>query len=133
MKAGLFKTLIIAGAGIGLAPAGLMAEGQVPTTGVNPETQSETIGQKINDATTTARVKSRLIINENTDGLRINVDTRNSEVTLNGTVKSETEKSHAEDIARSTNGVRSVQNQLKVASRFDGSSDSGGIGSESTN
>lgn len=114
------NTLLVVGTGLGLCLAAAMVQAQEADTmsGAEPaEPPSEDAGirQSINDAAVTARIKSRLLLNEDTSGMRINVDTRNSEVTLNGTVESEAEKSLAEDIARSTKGVSNVQNQLTVA------------------
>ena len=45
-------------------------------------------GSWVDDATTTARVKSRLLANTNTEGLKIDVDTKDDVVTLSGRVKS---------------------------------------------
>jgi osmotically-inducible protein OsmY len=117
-----FLNVLLAGAFLGLGAASFVALAEEPGTAAeNPSQEQDApksaVGQKLSDAGMTARVKSRLILNEEIDGLRINVDTRNSEVTLNGTVKSETERTRAEEVARNTEGVRIVQNHLKVASR----------------
>jgi len=71
-------------------------------------------GSWVDDATTTARVKSRLLGNTNTQGLKIDVDTKDDVVTLSGRVKSAQEKSLAEEIARNTGDVESVRNNLVV-------------------
>jgi osmotically-inducible protein OsmY len=68
----------------------------------------------IDDATTTALVKSKLLANENTDGLQIDVDTRGDVVTLSGEVASAEEKQLAEQLARNAGDVRNVRNQLVV-------------------
>lgn len=73
-----------------------------------------TFGTWIDDATTTASVKSRLLGNENTKGLQIDVDTRGDQVTLSGEVASAQERALAEEIALSTGDVKSVRNQLVV-------------------
>jgi osmotically-inducible protein OsmY len=128
------NTLLIAGTtslGLCLAAATAQAQdpgqapGTMPESGAPEEQEpgSETgagIGQGIQDAAMTARIKSRLLLNDSTNGLKINVDTSNKEVTLNGTVETEAEKNLAEEIARSTEGVRDVQNQLKIASSAPG-------------
>lgn len=81
----------------------------------DPETSTKrSFGTWIDDATTTASVKSRLVANANTSGLQIDVDTRGDQVTLSGEVASEQEKSLAEEIARGTGDVESVHNQLVV-------------------
>lgn len=73
-----------------------------------------TFGEKVEDATITASVKSKLLWNSNTDGLDINVDTANGQVTLTGSAKSGAEKDLAGRIARNTNGVMSVNNRIAV-------------------
>ncbi len=70
--------------------------------------------QKVEDANVTAKVKSQLLWNSNTDGLDITVKTRNGVVMLSGYVKSDAESQLAEQIARNTSDVRDVQNQLQV-------------------
>jgi len=76
--------------------------------------QHRDFGSWVDDATTTARVKSRLLGNANTEGLKIDVDTKDDVVTLSGRVKSSQEKSLAEEIARNTGDVESVRNNLVV-------------------
>lgn len=73
-----------------------------------------TFSTRFNDATTTATVKSKLLWNRNTEGLDINVDTRNGVVTLQGNADSSEAKELAERLARNTEGVRQVDNQLEV-------------------
>lgn len=73
-----------------------------------------TFSTRFNDATTTATVKSKLLWNRNTEGLDINVDTRNGVVTLQGNANSSEAKELAERLARNTEGVRQVDNQLEV-------------------
>jgi osmotically-inducible protein OsmY len=70
--------------------------------------------QKVSDATTTARIKTRLIANQNLAAADIDVDTENSVVRLSGEVRSTTEKQLAEFIAKNTTGVESVANELEV-------------------
>ena len=67
------------------------------------------------DATTTARVKFALLANDSTEGLRINVDTEDGKVFLNGEVDSAEERELAERVAMNTEGVADVENRLKVA------------------
>src|SRR5690554_4148676 len=69
---------------------------------------------RFNDATTTATVKSKLLWNRNTEGLDIKVSTRNGLVTLDGQAQSDAASELAERLARNTEGVRQVDNQLKV-------------------
>jgi len=70
---------------------------------------------KVGNATLTARVKTQLMVNSNTSGLAINVDSKNGDVTLTGEVESDQERDLAEQIAANTSGADSVDNQLTVA------------------
>jgi hyperosmotically inducible periplasmic protein len=72
-------------------------------------------GTVVSDATITAQVKSKLLWNTNTDGLDINVDTRNGRVTLSGDVDSAQARDIAERLANNTNGVTAVNNRLTVS------------------
>jgi osmotically-inducible protein OsmY len=81
---------------------------------VAKDAKQRDFGSWVDDATTTARVKSRLLGNTNTQGLKIDVDTKDDVVTLSGRVKSAQEKSLAEEIARNTGDVESVRNNLVV-------------------
>ena len=65
-------------------------------------------GQVVADATITAKVKTKLLANDNISGTDIDVDTENNVVSLTGTVGSAVEKQLAEYIARNTSGVKSV-------------------------
>lgn len=81
------------------------------------ESEGPSFAQRVQDATTTAQVKSKLLANQNTEGLGIDVDTSQDVVTLSGEVSSAEEKQLAEQIARNTTSVKSVHNRLVVANR----------------
>jgi osmotically-inducible protein OsmY len=78
------------------------------------ETPDRPFGVWVDDATTTAQVKSKLLGNPNTKGLQIDVDTRGDVVTLSGEVRSAEEKQLVEELARNTGDVKQVRNQLVV-------------------
>ncbi len=67
-----------------------------------------------NDATITAGVKSRLAREKAATLLKVNVDTNQGVVELNGSVDSEQTKQRATQVARQVDGVRKVVNNLKV-------------------
>lgn len=69
------------------------------------------------DADITAQVKAKLLADRDVAGLRIDVDTRGYVVTLNGSVRSEAEKSRALQLAREVEGVLRVTDNLTVESR----------------
>jgi hyperosmotically inducible protein len=66
------------------------------------------------DAGITSAVKSKMAADDTVKASDINVDTHNHVVTLNGTVGSNAEKERAVMIARNTNGVNSVVDDLTV-------------------
>jgi len=79
-------------------------------------TPSEPLSDKITDAGLTAAVKSKLLADPDTSGLRIDVDTKDKVVTLTGRVKSQAERGEALLIARDTEGVKSVNDRLTIDS-----------------
>lgn len=70
--------------------------------------------EAVEDASITASVKSRLLWNDSTDGLDIEVDTMNRRVTLTGDATTQAEKDLATRLAMGTDGVRSVENKIMV-------------------
>ena len=71
-------------------------------------------GEAVEDASITASVKSRLLWNDTTDGLDIDVDTMGGRVTLSGTATTQAEKDLATRLAVRTDGVRSVNNKISI-------------------
>ncbi len=72
------------------------------------------VGEHLSDAAITARVKAALVADPSVDGMKIDVDTRDAVVILRGSLPDATQSARAEDIAGRVNGVRSVQNTLKL-------------------
>jgi hyperosmotically inducible protein len=70
--------------------------------------------QAVSDSTLTARIKSKMALDDTVDATAINVDTVGSTVTLSGTVRSEAERSKALQLARETTGVTTVNDRLVV-------------------
>lgn len=91
---------------------------------VNPATsgdRKETGGEQsfyrdIEDMTITAKVKTKLMWDRNTDGLDIGVETDGGVVKLEGKVQDEATRDLAVQIAKNTNGVRKVIDRLTVSS-----------------
>lgn len=71
-------------------------------------------GATVDDATITASVKSKLVADKATNLTRVDVDTNNGTVYLNGTVDSAEQKAKAEQLAWQAKGVKSVVNNLQV-------------------
>jgi len=78
------------------------------------EEAERSVGEAVDDASTTAAVKTRLLSNDVTSGLTIDVDTRDSVVTLSGQVDTPVESDLATQIAMNTDGVTDVVNKLTV-------------------
>jgi hyperosmotically inducible protein len=79
-----------------------------PETGNAPD-GDRMLGQRIDDATITMKVKSKLLDDPTVKGLKIDVDTRDGVVYLTGTVSGNEERRQAVELARKTEGVRDVQ------------------------
>jgi osmotically-inducible protein OsmY len=75
----------------------------------------KTVGETIDDATITTRVKTMLLNDPTVGGLRIDVDTTKGVVTLSGIVKSKEEEMQAIKLARSVDGVVDVKSTLQVS------------------
>jgi len=66
------------------------------------------------DGTLTAKIKSKMALDDTVKAAGVNVDTTNGVVTLRGTVHSEAERTRALQLARETTGVTSVVDKLTV-------------------
>jgi hyperosmotically inducible protein len=74
----------------------------------------ETAGQYVDDSTITASVKAKLAADKVGTLTRIDVDTTNQVVSLNGIVPSPQDKARAEQLVQQVSGVRRVQNNLQI-------------------
>ena len=75
----------------------------------------KTAGRNIDDAAITASVKSTLVADKAANLTRIDVDTDNGVVSLNGVVDSAQQKGRAEELTRRVDGVRGVNNNLQIS------------------
>lgn len=73
-----------------------------------------TAGTTVDDATITATVKAQLAKDKLGTLGRVDVDTTNGVVALNGVVKTPAERSRAEEIAGKVGGVKKVINNLQI-------------------
>jgi hyperosmotically inducible periplasmic protein len=71
-------------------------------------------GDRLDDATITARVNAQLAADQDLSAIRIDVDTKDGVVTLTGPAPSAAARERASEIAKSVQGVTSVNNQLSV-------------------
>jgi osmotically-inducible protein OsmY len=72
------------------------------------------VGEYVDDATITARVKSRFAEDKTVAATRIQVETLKGVVQLSGFATSETEKQRAAQLAAAVPGVKQVQNAVVV-------------------
>jgi osmotically-inducible protein OsmY len=77
----------------------------------------QTAGQYVDDSTITSAVKAKLVGDKAANLTRIDVDTTNSVVSLNGVVESPDQKTRAEQLAKQVGGVRRVDNNLQIQKR----------------
>jgi hyperosmotically inducible protein len=75
---------------------------------------NRTVGERVDDAAITAKVKSQLALDPTAKAYQINVDTANGIVQLNGFVDSTEGRQAAERVARGVDGVTRVQNNLEI-------------------
>jgi hyperosmotically inducible protein len=74
-------------------------------------------GRAMDDATITASVKAKLVADKVANLTRVDVDTNDGTVYLNGSVESPDQKLRAEQLAWDSRGVRGVVNNLQVQKR----------------
>ncbi|HXG57149.1 MAG TPA: BON domain-containing protein [Vicinamibacterales bacterium] len=74
----------------------------------------KSVGETIDDATITTRVKTSFVNDPMVGALRIDVDTFKGVVTLSGRVKSKMEEDKAIALARNTKGVTNVKSTLTI-------------------
>lgn len=77
----------------------------------------QSAGKNVDDTTISASVKSKLVADRAANLTRVDVDTTNRVVALNGVVESAEQKRRAEELARQVDGVRRVDNNLQVQRR----------------
>jgi len=80
-----------------------------------PVQSSETFGEKIDDASITAQVKSSLMSHRSTSAAKTKVSTMDGVVTVSGRAKNEAEKSLVTKLISDINGVTSVINNMTMS------------------
>lgn len=76
-----------------------------------------TAGRNVDDAALTASVNAALVTDKPSNFTRIDVDTTNGVVALNGTVETPEQRARAEQLAARVDGVKKVINNLQVSPR----------------
>ena len=85
------------------------------TIATTPALASETTGDKIDDASITAQVKSSLLSHRSTSAIHTGVSTTDGVVTVTGIAKNDAEKSLVTKLATDIHGVTSVVNNMTIA------------------
>ena len=85
------------------------------TIAKTPAAPNQTMGDKIDDASITAQVKSSLLSHRSTSALHTSVSTTDGVVTLTGVAKNDAEKSLVTKLVSDINGVTSVVNNMTIA------------------
>lgn len=80
-----------------------------------PKKESETMGEKIDDASITAQIKFSLLFHRSTSVLKTQVKTQDGVVTLSGMAKNAAEKDLVTKRVNDVNGVTKVNNQMTIA------------------
>lgn len=109
MKSKLFAATFAAVLAGGLAAPALAGE-----EGKAREAANAVGEEAVDDATLVARIKSSLLRSPEVEGLDVNVDARDGVVTLSGTAATQTEKASAERIAKTSDGVKKVENRIVI-------------------
>ena len=105
---------------LGLGILGLVATTRVHTQPVSPAnsdsaTQERKVGARITDAWITMKIHSQFVPEDALEDSNIDVDTAKGVVTLSGTVAAEAGRARAIAIAKATDGVKSVNDKLRIA------------------
>ncbi len=108
------RVLVIAVAAIGCSGCWVVAVGGAAAAGYyvgKDERPPEVIAD---DARITSSIKTRLVGDKYVDALAVNVDTYEGAVTLRGEVTNTIARDQAGRLAAGVDGVKSVNNELKV-------------------
>ena len=103
-------------------------DGTVGTTGVNADRAREVgakVGEKtadaanqarraLNDGSITAKIKAKMALDDSVKALDLDVDTTGTTVTVSGVVANDAQKQRALQLARETEGVKQVVDQIQV-------------------
>jgi osmotically-inducible protein OsmY len=83
--------------------------------GMTNHAMGQKTGAAVSDAAITTKVKAKFAADSTVSATKIHVDTDNGVVKLTGTAKSQDEAAKAAEIAKSTEGVASVDNAIQVS------------------
>ena len=84
-------------------------------SGMTNHAMGQKTGAALSDTAITTKVKAKFAADSTVSATKIHVDTDNGVVKLTGTAKSQDEAAKAAEIAKSTEGVASVDNAIQVS------------------
>ena len=76
---------------------------------------ADSLGTKLDDTAITTKVKAKLTTDSVKNLVKVHVETKDGVVHLGGVVPTEADKAEAERLARGTDGVKDVTNDLTIA------------------
>jgi osmotically-inducible protein OsmY len=100
--------------GVAMVNDNLRVQRESVATSGRKETAGRSAADAIDDSWITTKVQSKFFLDDEVRARNIDVDTRDGMVTLKGTVGSEGERQQAVSIARATDGVTMVHDNLVV-------------------
>ena len=98
----------------GEIPKSAYTEDMARETREHAKADGDTLGNSLDDAWIHTKISSKLIVDANTPARKINIDVVNGVVTLRGTVGTPEAKAEASRVATNTDGVKKVNNLLRV-------------------
>lgn len=108
-----FTGLVLLSWCVGISAASAQSSTTRPTT--TPTGEGRSVGRVISDSWITMKIHSQFIDEDALEDSDIDVDTKSGMVTLTGTVATPAGRTRANAIAKMTDGVKSVSDQLRVA------------------
>ena len=72
------------------------------------------LGERVSDGALTAKIKSKMALDDHVNARGIDVDTADGVVTLSGVVASRDERTRAVQLARDTKGISRVVDKLEI-------------------
>jgi hyperosmotically inducible protein len=94
--------------------AAVTAVALLTTAGCAVTRDQSTVGEYVDDATISTKVKAKFIEDKAVAASSIQVETMNGTVQLSGFAKSESERAQAAALAREVKGVKNVKNDILV-------------------
>ena len=94
----------------------MLAIGSLAATGCAVTSGQSSVGQYVDDATISTRVKARFAEDTSVSAMRIQVETLKGTVQLSGFATSQAEKDKAAELARGVPDVKDVRNNIIVRS-----------------